>query len=783
MNEFRRIFFNRVTIAIFSVMILLNGILFIKTQNETKPEWYSAYIEELEKCRSMSYEAAIIYIENNIRKMDYYNQRKIMEDRLERYEKGGEPEEITASLKEELNMLNTIYAEYVEGYEEEKEEYTYDKIEQYGNVLNKLETEVEYIAQFDGKYDTMVENAELLSYIQAFKEKDSFSMKNAEKTLKAYECFQSTEVSLGNNQAVISFSEFKITDYILMGFMLIIVMMFIHERKLGLWGIVHSCKKGRYEIAVNRAVIIAVGSIIGSMILYAENIIMSFAVYGGFADAGRSIQSVYEFANCTYPVTIAMYFFMHILMKSFVIMIIGFVMWLIVSALNNVTLAIVLLMAGFGAEYVWYSELQIQSNIGILKFMNIFSVMSLNDEYLNYLNININNYPVNTFSICIATGIIALVLAAGAAIIVNGKKHTVAVQSKIISKINHAIKKIKVFKGGVYIVLTEMYKILIMQKGIFILLALLLLCNIQLSDYKYTLSSESNLRLAYDERLEGPVTAEKLQYIEMERQALLEKYELGRNDTFFLEQEKVLSDIESFVEEYNIIKKEKGIEIWFVNDFGYKELFGDGIRDEGILYAIEALVFIVLISGTFFSMENQNRASLVVKGTPKGRGVTFLSKVLITALFSVIIMVLIYGTEFYNAMYNFKIGSFNAPVQSLELYREFPFGISIAAFMAIIYSIRFLCIFSVGCITLLISELVKTNTEAIVIALIILCVPSALWYMGFDILEYISPAKVIQLTKIWNYSNFSAAGWWLPVAVLIACGAGAIIILKKKWTS
>lgn len=781
MNEFKRIFFNKVTIAILIVLILLNGILFVRTQNETKPEWYSVYTEELEKCKNMSYEDMIQYIENNKNKIEYYYQRMLMEEMLYRYERGGEDAERINTAKEELDNLNALYAQYEESYEKEKNEYTYEKMQQYETVLGKLKTEAEYIAQFYKKYDTMIENAELLKYIHTFNGENSFSMKNAEKTLKAYEGFKNIEVSLGNNQAVLSFSEFKITDYILMGFMLIIVMMFIHERRLGLWSIVHSCKKGRYEIAVNRAVIIAAAGIIGSIILYTENIFLSFVLYGGIEDTGRSIQSVYEFSNCTYQVTIASYIVIHILMKAFVLMIIGCIMWLIVSALSNVTPAIILMIIIFGAEYAWYSELQIQSNIGILKFFNIFSIMSLNDEYLNYLNINIKGSPVNTFSICIAAGMILLILALALAIIVNGKKHTVAVQSKISSLISHIISKIKFLKGGVHIALTEMYKILIVQKGIFVILALMLICYTQISEEKYTLSLENTLILAYDEMLEGPVTEEKLEFIEKERQDVLKEFELGRNDAYFLAKENVLKKLEGFAEDYNRVKAEKGIEIWYVNDFGYRELFGDGVKDEGILYSIEALLFIVLLSGTFFSFENKNKAALVVRSTIKGRNNTYLSKLLITAMLSAVVMVPIYGVEFYNAVYNFKIASFNAPVQSLELYREFPFNISIMGFIIIIYLIRFLCIFSVGCITLLISEFAKTNTEAIVISLIILCIPSTLWYIGFDVLKYISPAKVLQLTKMWNYSSFSGAGWWLPVAMVTACGTGALIILRKKW--
>ena len=68
------------------------------------------------------------------------------------------------------------------------------------------------------------------------------------KTADDYANLKHIDLELGNDKPIISVVNFGLVHYIIFIFNLAIIIVFIQERKSGLWNIIHATKKGDFHL-------------------------------------------------------------------------------------------------------------------------------------------------------------------------------------------------------------------------------------------------------------------------------------------------------------------------------------------------------------------------------------------------------------------------------------------------------------------------------------------------------------------------------------------------------
>lgn len=168
----------------------------------------------------------------------------------------------------------------------------------------------------------------------------------------------------------------------------------LEERKAGLWSVVHAAPNGRLRLAIRRTLILLGASVCGVVVLYGTNLVIGLSLYGGVNDLSRAVQSVETLGRLTMLTTVGGFLVRFFLLRIAAAFLIALILWLMLTAINNVKYTIIVAAGVLAIEYSLYTFLPVQSAFNILKYFNLFTYISLSDLYTNYLNIDIFTYPL-----------------------------------------------------------------------------------------------------------------------------------------------------------------------------------------------------------------------------------------------------------------------------------------------------------------------------------------------------------------------------------------------------
>ena len=172
---------------------------------------------------------------------------------------------------------------------------------------DELET---YISEYPEFLRNTRENRDSLSMLNMYK--DGFAADNIEKTALAYGKLEDMTVKSGENREIVLFLQYKLSDVIMLCFLMIISIGFLKERRKGTVNLIRSTAKGRGILYFQRVGILAVSAVIAGVILYGSNL-LAMLIQSGNTDFSRSIQSLPEFMQCHYGITITEYIFISVI--------------------------------------------------------------------------------------------------------------------------------------------------------------------------------------------------------------------------------------------------------------------------------------------------------------------------------------------------------------------------------------------------------------------------------------------------------------------------------------
>ena len=272
-NELIKAFCKRTTIAIFAVLLLLNGVLLYI--NETKqsleytPEQYKAAYQTLE---GLDTHAAFERISQKKTELELIQRLSFGEDISQ---ENCDVEELLKSYKNKsyLEFTNDIYPEI--------------------ELTDRLFEEISACENYDSYLENIESTARKMTGISLFADPDSFSYKNIARTPADFANLKGSKLTAAPSKGVSMATGFLATDLIAMlMIMTVVVTIVTREKELDQITLSRTTYKGRMPLGIAKLFTCFAVAIVAEILLYGVNFAVSYFTYG-FGDLSRQIQSVY----------------------------------------------------------------------------------------------------------------------------------------------------------------------------------------------------------------------------------------------------------------------------------------------------------------------------------------------------------------------------------------------------------------------------------------------------------------------------------------------------------
>lgn len=695
---------------------------------------------------------------------------------------------------EEALLLNQ-YPEYAEEYKKHKNDKNF--ITTRFSTYYYFVSQMEYVDSFYSNIEGIKEKANQLKTISIFSE--NTSDKNIDKTVYDYEKIQNQNLTLGIDEPIMELVNFSFARYVVVIFAFFVISSFFEERKKGLYPLVYGTNNGRMVLAIKRLGILFSTVIIFSIILNLILIIVGCGIFGNI-ELDRSIQSIQMFENFTIPMNIGGFLIFYILNSCVLALLISVIIWLVFSIIKIPSISLLAIFGFFGLEYILYTKIELQSRLVFLKSVNIFSFFNINEFITEYRNIGFLNMTLNRIPLTIFSSLILILIISVLCLIINAKSKAVKSHGFLMRSIESILNLLSSTYHNIISKLPfsilELYKILILQKGIiFIFIAIFMsLKSYNIQNYVY--SSEELFMNKFYEDYGGKAddnvytyldeTSIKLNDVSLEYENATSKYH--NNQITQDELEKATRKYEAYDVQRagyeNICEKLEAIEkssykvendMYLINQRGYNYLLGEeGKEARGLSALIQITIIILMFSGTF-SFENKSGTVYLLKSTSKGRGSLSSRKILVNLILILIIFTIFSGIEIFTYSSNFGLDFLNAPIQNLNLCSNFTGNYSILVYIITSYISRLIVYILISLGVSLFSIWGKYEKACIILSIILL-LPSALYLIGFNMFYSLSIVKVLDMLMTKSFGLLIIISFILSIACITI-----YYIIQKSW--
>lgn len=621
-----------------------------------------------------------------------------------------------------------------------------------------------YVSEYKESMEAIV-NSDYMS-LSIFAEPGSYSYHNILKTQDDYRHQVDIDVALVNPKAVEAVLECTTLNYIIVILLVLFVSELLKERMGGTWSLVYAAPGGRGKLALKRCGVLFLGAALIVFLVYVAVFVVSFVLYGGIESLTAPIHSSELFKGTSFLLSYGEFIIMYLIVHIIASFAVALLIWFVFGACRNRGVAIFTFGAIVVAEFILKEVVRIDSGVTWLKFINLFSLIEPGTCLIGYCNMAFMGYLTDKLAAFWGTLAGVLVVCAFACVFV-GKCMKPAKQpgyaERFFSFIVTFIRRLTSHFGGIAL---EMYKSFILQKGLIFMAVLLYVACGQMETVGVTYTYFENEYNTYLESIDivtGEGTEDFVKGIDAKIAENNERIRQLENNPAMqevadsyrkLNQEKetLKQYINNRVSEKESISKERGIDIWILQDADYDAVLGKrGLRAQNI-FAMCTAATVILLSFGVFSFDRQQNAEALIRSAKGGRGRAFVKRMLAVVFMTVVTSVIFYGIHFWNLCRVFNITHFKAPIQSLSAFRESPLKITIGAYFMLMYLYRTFLLIAVGFISAAISA--YASYMASLFLSVLLLVPHGLSVLGIELFDVFSIITPIAYNKLYmNYGS------------------------------
>lgn len=705
-------------------------------------------------------------------------------------------------------------------------EYYNEMLEYYNNALLTMSEEnarrdfaleYKFVLSGNGRDTSAVfardELFDNMEYAEAFKENVNANIEQSEKLIKTgffkpgstaymnilktrYDLMKIRDIEVGvdNGRAMKSILEENISHFMLLVIIIAVVYSFLSERKKGLWELVHIAPAGRAVLAVKRAFILGLISLVSCIIMYLGMAIIAFSIHGGVGGLNSLIQNDPDFMISEFCVTRLQYLLMYVGFSALSMWMAGMFVWAVLSAVSNQSFAAVIVAVIGVTEYLLYRNINYKSRYNILKHFNIFKAILPSEIFMKYRNWGFGGGIWSHFTTTLLLMLILLVIFFVVAVTFNvflrpvrKKSYLTKMFEKIAAQISRLIAKLPmVFK--------ELYKNLIIQKGVVIIaLALLFVVNNRIK-YGEIISEKDSIENEFYAQAENMTYGDELVAIkddwvaqtEEVRQKMIEMQMEGKGDTSeykaLAREHSRLSTISKCAEKnVESLEKlsEKGIEARIIKPFKYRDIFGYRIRNNQQMIDLITAFVVIMLCFSIYSFETRQSTVNIIKSSKNGRSRFYLLKLATVSVQVLLVWAIFYGYNLYNIFKVYEPEHLSYPIQSLLFMKDFPIKISIGGYIAMLGFIKLLMLWCIALMVYFVSaHMSYLNSFIVSLALL---APHIVYIIGVKIFGNLSIVRPLGFA--YQYETTGATfKTFLPMIVMIVLSLVSSVFTYKKVT-
>lgn len=172
---------------------------------------------------------------------------------------------------------------------------------------------------------------------------------------------------------------------------------------------IHTLPNGRAKTALIKIIAINLSVFCSTILLYGSNLLYCKILYG-LGPLCRSIQSVPAFNQSTLQITVGEYLILYLLIKSFVAIIIGDLVMLVIILPRTPYWGYLILLSLFLSQAIIHQIIPGSSKWNYLKYFNVISMLKVNDSIGAYQLVNCFGTPISVRTLHFIYGVIMLII-------------------------------------------------------------------------------------------------------------------------------------------------------------------------------------------------------------------------------------------------------------------------------------------------------------------------------------------------------------------------------------
>jgi len=560
------------------------------------------------------------------------------------------------------------------------------------NTPNKTK---DYIEQYHQNIESVLNQSDSMNQISIFAVENEFSRQNIEQTKNDYKRLLEIEPADIDYRSFSAFFDNWSIPFFCIGCVVLVVFALTDRDEIGLKHMTYAAKNGRERRVFRKLLALMFWCAGLTLAFYGSAFLISGIIYQTnlFAALCYPVQSIPEFMDVTYGVSIGGFLVIFLLYRWLLFFTIALITWGIYFFLDNVIIATGVLGGLTIVEILLYSLIKGNSPLCILKYCNLWYQLRDNSFFMDYINLNIFSHPIAKEKVALAMIAVICIVLSGCAVVKAKMAYPVATGSL---KIRFSL--LLLLQGHLNRAGFEAYKLLICQKGLLLLLAVLAVF-VKQADFTNTVKSGyQEMYESFIQHYEGkPSEASKqelkklgdfLDELSKEYQQAVSDYEAGKidMDAYALKQSKhaayeteriFYAEIMTQTEYLEKLEAEKAVDGWYINLYSYNALFDNGLTIESLVFLMGMLL---LVFGVFWE-ERISGMDALLRICKEGRQELDRRKGRLLGIIAVI-MFLIQNTLGIASVYRLHgISGLTAPVQSIPKLAAVPVNCSILQFM------------------------------------------------------------------------------------------------------
>lgn len=551
---------------------------------------------------------------------------------------------------------------------------------------------------------------------------------------------------------------------------------FCADKRAGMCNILHVCKRGNREVVRTKlGYIVLTSSII--TIIFTLSPLLIFAVSCGLSDVNAPIQMLDLFTYCRFDFTVGQYLLIYTVVRIIIFVCFNLVIAVLGQYTENEAPAFVFIAVAAGIG-VALSSISPSSFYYFLQKFSILEIANVNILFTRYRGLNIFNHCIN-YTVVIFISALLLI--------------TVFITSSLLHHPASAIhtgrenKRSAKLYNPLSLFSAESYKHMICGSGLLILAASIVLkCIISGIYFDPHINSSETVYMDYIARVSGPVTDEKLSYVENEKNyidstlaqysSITESYRNGQltNDEYH-----------DYIGRYNYANycknacdrlcERRDYLVGIVDSHpGVEFIYEEGIdRYLGAPLDIVMVLTAVFICGNIFALEYDSGFSNILRLSKRGRKPVYRKKMIFSLILAAAACLIFSGIDLYFLLTNYNVNYLSVNIISIPRFADIAVGMSIGTYV-ILYKI----VTAIGCILLftlvtIISGILENNVKTMVVTSLAIFIP------------YVTDKYGVSVLNSANLANFMAPQNVLNELPTYFVCTGAVIILNHilyvKW--